>query len=281
MSTFRKTGSRAAIATEVTSLRWLTEAGGLGVVPLVDHGDTWLETERLRETGAAAHTAREAGRGLARTHAAGASHFGAPPPDLDPADARLAEAPHPMRARPSTEDASGAAPLPGGEQVHSPGSWGEFFAACRVEPYLRLAVDRGALPATEIGSGSPCGRLLTRLSRGEFDAPLPDACLKAGVSAARLHGDLWAGNLLWTAGGAVLIDPAAHGGHAETDLAELGVFSAPFLGEIYEGYREVSPLADGWRERIALHQTHMVAVHAALFGGHYGGWLQNLARTYG
>ena len=45
-----------------------------------------------------------------------------------------------------------------------------------------------------------------------------------GSAPARLHGDLWAGNLLWTADGGVLIDPAAHGGHRETDLAMLALF---------------------------------------------------------
>src|SRR6478752_4834379 len=56
------------------------------------------------------------------------------------------------------------------------------------------------------------------VAAGTFDSAEP---------ASRLHGDLWSGNVLWTAREAVLIDPAAHGGHRETDLAMLALFGAP------------------------------------------------------
>ena len=77
-----------------------------------------------------------------------------------------------------------------------------------------------------------------------------------------------------------LIDPAPSGGHAESDLAALGVFGQPYLEEIYRGYNQVSPLASGWQERINLHQIHMLAVHANLFGGSYGSHTVDLARQY-
>jgi fructosamine-3-kinase len=92
-------------------------------------------------------------------------------------------------------------------------------------------------------------------------------------AVARIHGDLWSGNVLWDAragGEAVLIDPAAHGGHAETDLAMLALFRQRHLGEVVAGYEEVSPPADGWRERVGLHQLHPLLVHAVLFGSGYG-----------
>ena len=69
---------------------------------------------------------------------------------------------------------------------------------------------------------------------------------------------------------AVLIDPASQGGHAESDLAQLTVFGAPFTDRIYAAYDEASPLADGWRERVGLHRLHILIVHAALFGRAYG-----------
>lgn len=253
MRTFRKTASPAAIATEVTSLRWLAKAVGAAVAVLADHGETWLETEYLESAAPSPADAEGFGRTLAETHAAGAPHFGAPPPELRPEDARLAELPHPMR----------------GARV----SWGEFFASDRLEPYVRIARDRGAL-----GRATGVGQVIARVADGEFDAPLPGLC--EGVPAARIHGDLWGGNVLWTRGGGVLIDPAAHGGHPETDLAELGVFGAPHLERILAGYHEASPLAEGWRERVALHQMHMIAVHAALFGGGYGRQLESLAAQY-
>ena len=74
----------------------------------------------------------------------------------------------------------------------------------------------------------------------------------------------------------MLIDPMAQGAHAETDLAALGVFGQPHLEQIYAGYHEVSALADGWQERVALHQLHMVMIHVYLFGGGYGAFSANV-----
>lgn len=90
---------------------------------------------------------------------------------------------------------------------------------------------------------------------------------------ARVHGDLWSGNVLWDAddgGRAVLIDPAAHGGHAETDLAMLALWGQPCLDDVLVGYEEASPTAPGRAERVALHQVHPLLVHAVLYGGGYG-----------
>ena len=68
-----------------------------------------------------------------------------------------------------------------------------------------------------------------------------------------------------------LIDPAAHGGHRETDLAMLALFGCPQLPRVLEAYREVTPLADGWEERVALHQLFPLLVHACMFGRGSGG----------
>jgi fructosamine-3-kinase len=88
--------------------------------------------------------------------------------------------------------------------------------------------------------------------------------------ARRIHGDLWSGNVIWTPSGVVLIDPAAHGGHRETDLAMLDLFGAPLLRDIVAAYDAEFPLQAGWRERIPLHQLHPLAVHAAGHGASYG-----------
>src|SRR5699024_7107637 len=87
------------------------------------------------------------------------------------------------------------------------------------------------------------------------------------VRPACLHGDLWAGNIVWTADGGTLIDPAACGGHPETDLAMLELFGAPHLDQILAGYAEAGTLAPDWRSRIGLHQLFPLLVHALLFGG--------------
>jgi fructosamine-3-kinase len=87
---------------------------------------------------------------------------------------------------------------------------------------------------------------------------------------ARLHGDLWWGNVAALDDGTpVVFDPAVYGGHREIDLAMLDLFGG-LPDELIAAYEEISPLADGWRDRLALHQLYPLAAHACLFGGGYG-----------
>jgi fructosamine-3-kinase len=98
---------------------------------------------------------------------------------------------------------------------------------------------------------------------------------------ARIHGDLWPGNLFWGAHDrAYLVDPSAHGGHRETDLAQLALFGgAPLLDRILASYNEFWPLAPGWQARVSLHQLHLLLVHTALFGSAYRGAVVAAARA--
>jgi fructosamine-3-kinase len=97
---------------------------------------------------------------------------------------------------------------------------------------------------------------------------------------ARLHGDLWGGNVLADASGrGWLIDPVAYGGHREVDLAMLRLFGAP-SPRILDAYAEAAPLAEGHEERVGLWQLFPLLVHAALFGGHYGAQVEQTARRY-
>ncbi|MFX0577173.1 fructosamine kinase family protein [Nocardia nepalensis] len=134
------------------------------------------------------------------------------------------------------------------------GSWARWYAEYRLAPYLpRAAADLG-----RDGIG-----LLERVIENI------DSLAGPPEPPSRIHGDLWAGNIVWTADRALLIDPAAHGGHRETDLAMLALFGAPYLDRIRAAYNETHPLADGWRTRIPLHQLHPLLVHVALFGSSY------------
>jgi fructosamine-3-kinase len=74
---------------------------------------------------------------------------------------------------------------------------------------------------------------------------------------------------MWTPAGAVLIDPAAHGGHRETDLAMLTLFGCPHSEAVLAGYQAQVPLREGWRDRIGLHQLYPLLAHVVLFGGGY------------
>ncbi|WP_205472805.1 fructosamine kinase family protein [Nocardioides sp. SYSU D00038] len=147
----------------------------------------------------------------------------------------------------------GRLPLPN----RTAATWAEFYAVRRVLPYLKLARDRGHVSDTDAATiESIIGRL-------------PDLLPEEGP--ARLHGDLWNGNVLWGQDGhAWLIDPAAYGGHREADLAMLALFGSPHLPRVIEAYCEVTPLADDWEDRVPLLQLFPLLVHAALFGGGYG-----------
>jgi fructosamine-3-kinase len=154
-------------------------------------------------------------------------------------------------------------PLPNGSQP----DWPTFFAERRILPFVRRAVDRGALSPDE---STTFDRLCDRLDdlAGPAEAP------------ARIHGDLWSGNVLWGADGeAWLVDPAAHGGHRETDLAMLSLFDTS-NPRMFAAYDEAAPLAAGWPDRVALHQLHPLLVHAVLFGRAYGAQATELARRY-
>lgn len=223
---------RGDAAAEAAGLQWLAEPGAVAVPEVLAADGATLVTTVVPRGSASRATAEAFGRSLAALHAAGAPAFGAPPPG-GPADAWIGEAP--MRNDPHD------------------GPWLDWYLADRVQPYLRTAVDRGALPASAA-------------------ARIEGATLQPGPEEppARLHGDLWSGNVLWSDDAAWVIDPAAHGGHRETDLAMLALFGCPHLDVVLAAYDEAAPLAAGWRERVGLHQLFPLLVHAALFGGGYG-----------
>jgi fructosamine-3-kinase len=136
-----------------------------------------------------------------------------------------------------------------------------------VLPYLKLARDRGAVDDQDAATIEA------------VIARLPD--LVPEEPPARLHGDLWNGNVLWGLDGRVwLIDPAAYGGHREVDLAMLALFGLPHLPRALDAYAEVAPLAEGWQDRAALHQIFPLLVHACHFGGGYAARAAQAAATY-
>lgn len=136
-------------------------------------------------------------------------------------------------------------------------TWAEAYAANRLLPLARLTSDAGALAPRAVADLEWVAAHLAELG-GPEEPP------------ARLHGDLWAGNRLVGVGGVSwLVDPAAHGGHREFDLAMMRLFGG-FGDQCFAAYAEAFPLADGWRDRIPLHQLAPLAVHALKFDSSYG-----------
>jgi fructosamine-3-kinase len=221
----------AGFAAEAFGLRWLAEAVATGVPLVLAQDSDCLVIDWIEAGEPSREAAGRFGRELAGLHAAGAGRFGAPWRGV------IAGLPLPNDAR-QGED------------------WAGWYATRRVLPYARIGRDAGTLNPADI-------------------AVIESACARAAAVAgpseppARLHGDCWSGNVLWSGARGWLIDPAAHGGHRETDLAMLALFGAPYLAEILAAYQDVAPLADGWRRRVPLHQLHPLLVHVCLFGAGY------------
>jgi fructosamine-3-kinase len=228
-------------AAEAAGLRWLAGAGAPVPEVLADLPDM-LVLEWLDPGRPTPAAARQLGAALARMHRAGADRFGTKWPAY-----------------------IGSLALPTDQDTEP---WSAWFARQRLAPYLRMSADRGALSPADVAEVE---RLLDTVDHYAGPAEPP----------ARIHGDLWPGNILWSANNsAYLVDPAAQGGHRETDLATLALFGgAPHLDAILDGYQEEWPLADGWRRRVPLHQLHLLLVHTAIFGASYRTAVMSVVRA--
>jgi fructosamine-3-kinase len=233
---FVKTRDDAApgeYATEAAGLAWLADAGvPVPHVLAVHENPPRFLALRWIAAGRLDAAGEEAlGRDLAALHAARADPFGAAPPGATHAGLRLGA----LTLAAATSD-----------------DWPSFYAEHRL-----LAV----LPHAGLdGAGRRAVEAVAERLPELAGPPEPPA---------RLHGDLWSGNVLPGADGrARLIDPAAHGGHREVDLAMLQLFGRPSPRTL-AAYAEARPLAPGHEERVVLWQLFPLLVHAALFGGGY------------
>lgn len=227
------------VAAEAAGLHWLAEPKAVPVVEVLEEGKDSLRLARLESVSPTPEAARELGRGLARLHDAGAPAFGFAP--AEPAFFGPLESPFPV-ATDQRED----------------------FADYWAEDRLRPLADRVTRLLGADGHDT-VDEAIDVIADGTFDG----VSGQGAEQPARVHGDLWAGNVMWTASGATLIDPAAHGGHRLEDLAMLALFGAPHLEEIFDGYTEVHPLPDGWEQDLPAHLFFGLLAHVHLFGEGY------------
>jgi fructosamine-3-kinase len=225
-------------AAEARGLAWLRQARAVRVPEVLgvggDAGDDdeapgFLLLELIQPAAPTGDFDEQLGRGLAALHRSGAPHFGL---DHD----------------------NFIGPLP---QVNQPEeTWADFYRTRRLEPLLQMAARRGLV--------SP------RMRRG-FDSLFEQLEDLVGPpeAPARLHGDLWGGNLLTDdTGGPCLIDPAVYGGHREIDLGMMKLFGG-FGPRVFAAYDEVYPLAPDHVARVPLYQLYPLLVHVNLFGSGY------------
>ncbi|MCB9578660.1 MAG: fructosamine kinase family protein [Polyangiaceae bacterium] len=231
---FVKTNQRADPAmfpAEARGLEWLRRANALRVPEVISAAPELLALEHIEAGRPAPDHDERLGQGLADLHRFGAPSFGL---DHDNFIGRLAQRNAPAE------------------------SWPEFYRTRRLEPQLRAAERAGLAPRSLLTSFE---RLFGVLSE-RVGPPEPPA---------RLHGDLWGGNLHTAASGEpCLIDPAVYGGHREMDLAMMLLFGG-FGSRVFDAYEEAYPLAPGHEERVALYQLYPLLVHVNLFGQSYVG----------
>jgi len=216
---------------EARGLDWLREAGAVRVPAVLAADERFLALELIGPGKPGPRFDEELGRGLAALHQATPAAFGL---DHDNFIGRL----------------------PQSNRTAAAAGWAAFYRERRLEPQLQRAAAAGLLPA---GLRRDFDRLFARL----------EVLVGPEEPPARLHGDLWGGNLMCDPAGApCLIDPAVYGGHREMDLAMMRLFGG-FRSAAFAAYHEAYPLAPGHAERVPLYQLYPLLVHVNLFGGSY------------
>ena len=251
MSDFLKTrpgAPRGFFAAEAAGLRWLAEPSAVPVVEVLETGADFVRLARVEPATPSAAAAGKFGRGLARLHAAGAPGFGWTPAET----AWFGPLDDPFTVPTTSRD-----------------DHATFLSTDRLSPLAqRTGGQLGRAGADAVDAA------IEVIGAGGFDG----ISGQGREAPSRVHGDLWSGNLMWTASGGTLIDPAAHGGHRLEDLAMLSLFGAPYLEEIFAGYETEHPMPAGWREDLPAHLFFGLLAHVALFGGGYAEQTVTVAR---
>ncbi len=145
--------------------------------------------------------------------------------------------------------------------------WPEFFASSRLNPQVAIAKDRQRWKA---GWQRQFERLVSRI----------DDILPEDPGASLVHGDLWGGNVMATAKGPAVFDPAVYYGHREVDLAMSQLFGG-FDSSFYDAYSQAWPIDDGYKDRAEVYNLYHLLNHMNIFGGSYAGSVDRVLRRFG
>lgn len=145
-------------------------------------------------------------------------------------------------------------------------SWAEFYAERRLRPLVRQLRDAGGWGRAE---AQVVDRLCARLA----------GLVAPGAPPSLIHGDLWSGNVMASARGPALVDPACAFADREMEFGITTLFGG-FSSHFFAAYEEAWPLPSGWRERNPLYQVYHLLNHHLIFGGHYGAAALGAARRY-
>lgn len=134
-------------------------------------------------------------------------------------------------------------------------NWIDFFIQQRLQPQVKMAMDKNLLTRKTIASFDFLYNKLDVI----FNTEKPSL----------LHGDLWNGNLLCDKNeNPVLIDPAVYFGHRSMDLAMTTLFGG-FDKLFYESYHYHWPLPDNYKQQWEICNLYPLLVHLNLFGISY------------
>ena len=220
----------AMLICEAESLERIAATGTVRVPHVRAVTPSWLALEWLEPAAADDAAWERLGRAVARMHRATSGRYG-------------------------WSRANFIGPLP--QSNDAADDWPAFWRTQRLEPQMRMALDQlGSATAARLEG--LLDELEIRLRPAAEDGP------------SLLHGDLWNGNVHFTAEGGALIDPSSYYGHREVDLAMAALFGG-FPAAFFDAYTVEWPLSDGAAARRPVYQLYYLLVHVNLFGAGYIG----------
>ncbi|MDR1448588.1 MAG: fructosamine kinase family protein [Candidatus Ancillula sp.] len=236
------TSPRGFYEAEALGLEFLRETGGARVVEVAEYSESKLVLEFISSSTPNAQSAWNFGRMLALTHSKKEKYFGITPSKYSyygPLD-------DPLNA------------------VYKKTALYHDYVENRLKQMTDACLMRKKITRSEVLKIEDCVMSYLETAPEEFLNELP----------SRVHGDLWSGNLMWTTNSSgevegVLIDPAAHTGHREEDLAMLSLFGVQYFEKILEGYNSQYPLTSGFRARFDLHNIYPLLAHVAFYDRSY------------